>query len=272
MLLTIITFILILGFLVLAHELGHFLTARRLKVGVEEFGLGLPPRLIGWTKRGIIYSLNAIPLGGFVKIKGEEGDSRNEPDSFAGRPIWQRLVILVSGVGLNLVAAWLIFIVLFAVGMPTRNTIYHLQPRPIPTAVIDGAKATFFYVGWIGQAFGNMAVDVWQGRGIGDNLGGPVAIAAATGDVVELGWRYVLLFTAILSLNLAIINILPFPALDGGRVLFLIIEKIRGRPSRQQTEEWSHRLGFALLMLLAVFITYHDIARFGGRIWQTFGG
>lgn len=271
MLLAIITFILVLGFLVLVHELGHFLTARRLKVGVEEFGLGLPPRLVGWTKKGVIYSLNAIPLGGFVKIKGEDGETKNEPDSFGGRPVWQRLIILVSGVIMNIAAAWLILIFLFSAGMPADSS-YRLQARPVPSAVAAGTKATFVYIGRISQAFGGIIAGVWRGQELGDKLGGPVAIAAATGDVVALGWRYVLLFTAVLSLNLAIINILPFPALDGGRVLFLIIEKIRGRPSRKQTEEWSHRLGFALLMLLAVFITYHDIARFGGRIWQTFGG
>ena len=127
-------------------------------------------------------------------------------------------------------------------------------------------------MGWIGQAFGQLAVDVWQGRGIGENLGGPVAIAVETGNVVSQGWRYVLLFTAVLSLNLAVINIAPFPALDGGRVLFLIIEKIRGRQSQKQVEEWLHRFGFALLMLLAVFITYHDIVRFGNRLWRSFIG
>lgn len=265
MLLTIVVFVLILGFLVLVHELGHFLTAHRLKVGVEEFGLGLPPRIVGWTKKGVIYSLNAIPLGGFVKIKGEEGDNCEEADSFAGRPVWQRLIILVSGVVMNVVAAWLILIALFATGLPA-DTSYRLQPRPIPLAIASGSKATFVYIGRIAAAFGEIIAGAWQGEGVGDKLGGPVAIAAATGDVVALGWSYVLLFTAVLSLNLAIINILPFPALDGGRVLFLIIEKIRGRPGKKQTEEWLHRLGFALLMLLAVFITYHDIIRFGNRI------
>lgn len=271
MFLTIITFIVILGFLVLAHELGHFLTARRLKVAVEEFGLGLPPRLIGFPKKGILYSLNAIPLGGFVKIKGEDGETKNEPDSFSGRPVWQRLAILVSGVMMNIAAAWLILIFLFSVGMPVDSS-YRLQARPVPSAIAIGTKATFIYIGRISQAFGDIISGVWQGRELGDKLGGPVAIAAATGDVVALGWPYVLLFTAVLSLNLAIINILPFPALDGGRILFLLIEKIRGRPSRKQTEEWSHRLGFALLMFLAVFVTYHDITRFGWRIWQAFGG
>ncbi|MDP1709592.1 MAG: site-2 protease family protein, partial [Candidatus Komeilibacteria bacterium] len=109
--------------------------------------------------------------------------------------------------------------------------------------------------------------NLWQGIGVGDNLGGPVAIAVTTNDMVSLGWQYTLLFMAILSFNLAIINILPFPALDGGRIVFFIIEKIRGKPSRQEVEGWFHRIGFALLMLLAIFITYRDIMRFGGRIW-----
>lgn len=268
---TILVFILILGFLVLVHELGHFLSARKLGIGVEEFGLGLPPKIFGWKKNGIVYSLNAIPLGGFVKIKGEDGEGKEDKDSFANRPIWQRLIVLISGVSMNFVAAWILLIILFGVGMP-QGAEYRMQPQSPLLATINGSKAVVAYTRQIGEAFGGMARDIWQGRGIGQNLGGPIAIAAATNDVLDYGWPYVLLFAAVLSINLAIINILPFPALDGGRILFLIIEKIRGKPSKQQVEDYLHKIGFALLMLLAVFITYHDIVRFGSRIWRTLAG
>src|SRR3989344_7424343 len=114
MFLTIIAFVLILGFLVLVHELGHFLVARRLGVGVEEFGLGFPPKVVSTKIGATVYSLNAIPLGGFVKIKGEEAATSSDPDSFASRPVWQRTVIVAAGVIMNIIAGWLVLVVLFA--------------------------------------------------------------------------------------------------------------------------------------------------------------
>lgn len=364
MLLTIIAFILILGFLVLVHELGHFIVARRLGIAVEEFGLGFPPKLWSRHWRGTKYSLNLIPLGGFVKIKGEEGGSSEECDSFSSRPVWQRTVIVLSGVVMNVIAGWLILVALFATGVPMEITadtnrafvrssdvviadivadspaqaaglkegdklvsidkepvgrvedfqayvgakegqsvklVYsrdnaeaavEITPKiikeveagravigiqlaelglvrfPFWPAVTTASRATYGYLERIVSALGNMAKRVVVGQGVGEDLGGPVAIAVATNDVVDLGWPYALLFTAILSFNLAIINIFPFPALDGGRIVFFIVEKIRGRPSRKMVEDWFHRAGFILLMLLAIFITYHDIMRFGGRIWS----
>lgn len=364
MLLTIIAFILILGFLVLVHELGHFLVARKLGVAVEEFGLGFPPKIISKKIGPTVYSLNALPLGGFVKIKGEDSATSSDPDSFASRPVWQRIVIVAAGVSMNIVAGWLILIVLFTVGAPMEITpdidrqyvrqsdivVSEVLPNspasraylkagdkliaingqlvdtveafqtavsvlagketninyerdgvpasakitpeilkdvasgrpvigialsevglvryPFGQAVIKGTAGAGGYLQRIVTAFAGIIKNLAQGDNVGDKVGGPVAIAVATGDMVALGWRYALLFTAILSFNLAIINILPFPALDGGRIVFFIIEKLRGKPSRQEVEAWFHRIGFALLMLLAVFITYRDIVRFGGRIWS----
>ncbi len=358
MLLTIIAFVLILGFLVLVHELGHFLVARRFGVAVEEFGLGFPPKVISKKIGPTVYSLNAIPLGGFVKIKGEDASTSNDPDSFASRPVWQRTVIVASGVTMNIIAGWLILVVLFAVGAPLEitpdinrayvrssdviitavvanspasraylksgdkilavhgqliDTVDTLQAiiaklpsqvivvnyeragvpastkltpevlsdvasgravmgvalaevglvrYPLGQAIITGVSATGSYLERIVAAFGGIIKNLAQGASVGDKIGGPVAIAVATGDMVAQGWRYALLFTAILSFNLAIINILPFPALDGGRIVFFIVEKLRGRPGRQAVEAAFHRAGFALLMLLAVFITYRDIVRF----------
>lgn len=364
MLLTIIAFILILGFLVLVHELGHFIAARRLGVGVEEFGLGFPPKIWSRHWRGTKFSLNLIPLGGFVKIKGEEGGASEERDSFASRPVWQRTAIVLAGVVMNVLAGWLILAVLFSTGAPMEITdnvnrafvrgsdvvIANIVPDspaqkaglkegdklksidneqvkliedfqayvgaktlqsvklvysrdnaeftvevvpevikeveegraiiglelaelglvrwPVHRAVVESAKAAYNYLGRIVLTLGSLVKQVAIGQGVGENLGGPVAIAVATNDMVDLGWPYALLFTAVLSFNLAIINIFPFPALDGGRIVFFMVEKIRGKPSRRLVEDWFHRAGFILLMLFAIFITYHDIIRFGGRIWS----
>ncbi len=366
--LTILIFLGIIVFLVLVHELGHFVTARWLKIGVLEFGIGFPPRLLSIVRKGIRYSLNLIPLGGFVKIKGEDGESAAEPDSFAGRPPRHRFLVLVAGVSMNVVAGWLILVVLFVAGAPVEVTddinpnyivssevvvaevlpdspaegaglapgdklieadglpvknvqnfqdhvagaegqetmvtyeragvraTVTLVPRimeeaqagraiigiapietgvvrfPVHRAVWEGTRATGAYLERIVRAFGDIFANVWRGRGVGESLGGPVAIAVATGDAVGLGLPYILIFTAILSFNLAIINILPFPALDGGRIIFLLAEKLRGRQARAEVEAWFHQAGFALLILLILFITYRDITRFGGRIWSALVG
>src|SRR3989344_1223320 len=114
---TIISFILILGILVLMHEWGHFITARRLGVEVEEFGLGFPPRLFSWKKKGVVYSLNLIPIGGFVKIRGEDG-SDDDPHSFASQPTWKKSLIVSAGVVMNVVLSIALLSLVFYMGIP----------------------------------------------------------------------------------------------------------------------------------------------------------
>jgi regulator of sigma E protease len=106
-----------------------------------------------------------------------------------------------------------------------------------------------------------MIGNLFQGQSVGGDFAGPVGIANITGQAARLGFAYLLQFTALLSLNLAIINILPFPALDGGRILFLLVEKIKGKPVRRDVEAIIHNIGFILLITLIVFITYKDIVK-----------
>src|SRR3989339_730657 len=119
MLLTIIAFIVILGLLVFVHEFGHFITAKKSGVNVEEFGFGFPPRIFGIKKGETLYSINWIPLGGFVKIKGEDGEKRSEPDSFGFQPFWKKGLILSAGVLMNIFLAFIIISLSFMLGMPT---------------------------------------------------------------------------------------------------------------------------------------------------------
>jgi len=110
---TVLIFIIVLAILVLVHELGHFLTAKKMGMGIEEFGIGFPPRI--WAKKGkdgVTYSFNLLPLGGFVKIKGEDGENKNDPDSFSNKKIWQRLLVVIAGVVMNI----LLCAVLLSVG------------------------------------------------------------------------------------------------------------------------------------------------------------
>lgn len=376
MIVTIIIFIVILSLLVFVHELGHFIFAKRSGMGVHEFGFGFPPRVVGiqkqdgrwrmvWGKGGAgasqsaepgqtVYSINAIPLGGFVKIMGEDNDQANDPRSFTNKSFLARFATLFAGVGMNVLAAWVILSIGFMIGLPVAingleevpkgatfsqqqiligvvregsaaeaaslkesdiilsvdgrqfTEIEELQDyikskagqtmsfevkrvneiisTPVTTqSVNDPGKGV---VG-IGLAYyGKMQFQpisaLWQGAKTTVNqlrailvgiykifsskdgvkgVGGPVKIAQLTGQVADLGLLPLLQFTAFLSLNLAILNSLPFPALDGGRMLFLIVEKLRGKPNNQTIEQYANAIGFMLLLLLMVVITVRDVSQ-----------
>lgn len=371
MFLTIIIFILVLSVLVFVHEFGHFMTARFFGVKAEEFGFGFPPRAIGWyrdqskkwqkvvgnkefSNPTTVYSLNWLPIGGFVKIKGENGESQAETDSFVSKKIWQRVLILLAGVTMNVVLAWLLFSVGYLIGLPqsTENlgsraivsearvmvaqvlpdsiaqeaglregdsilkvgaveisTEKALQEEigryagqevnllikrnnqeenilvvpqaknsgratigiaifsgatvsyPLLDAFWEGAKTTAWVSKEIVIAFVSLFRDLFSGQAVGDQFAGPVGIASITGQAARLGLGYLLQFVALLSLNLAVLNILPFPALDGGRIVFLLIEKLKGKPLRREIETLIHNIGFLLLIALVIFITFKDIIK-----------
>ncbi len=381
MFIAIIAFIFVLGLLILAHELGHFLTARLFKVKAEEFGFGYPPRIIGWVKdnygkwktvgpqtepeqyKNTVWSLNWLPLGGFVKIKGEDSNQLQEPDSFAAKPIWQRFIMLFAGVFMNFVLAFVLLSFAFVGGVPSlvddqpdsslaaqnpQVQIMEVQPdspaaqaglrpgdvivainhQPVayikdvqrlissranqPTSIdiqragerikltvtphssndsspamigVGLVKTAIVKYPWyeaiyraalttgaltieILKAFGKIIINLTTQHRIEAEVAGPIGIAVLTGQVVKLGWVYLLQFAALLSINLAIINLLPIPALDGGRILFLIIEKIKGRPVKQKFEASAHQLGFIFLMLLMFLVIFKDLRAYGGKIWQ----
>jgi len=146
-----------------------------------------------------------------------------------------------------------------------------LVSYPAHIAPVEGAYATWALGTEILSAFGGLIRDLFVDRTVSVEFSGPVGIAFITADVAALGFRYLLQFTAILSLNLAIINVLPFPALDGGRLAFLMVEAVRRKPLGRNIETISHNIGFALLMSLVVVITFRDVVRFGDRILQAFG-
>jgi regulator of sigma E protease len=365
---TVLVLVIVLSILVFVHEFGHFSMAKLFKAKVEEFGFGFPPRIFGIKKGDTIYSINWIPLGGFVKIQGESGTDAHDPKSFASKPVWQRGIILTAGVIMNLVLAWILLTIGYTAGLPaaiddempsyakvsqakiqvlsvlpdssadlagleTGDTILaldgtpptdidafreytgsrggetialtysriggepqeiNLMPRemeeigrvglgvaiiqtgvvsyPIWLAPIQAAGAVTYFVREIFSAFGGLIRDAVLGKPVGVEFSGPVGIAVITAEVTRMGFRYLLQFTALLSVNLAVINILPFPALDGGRILFLAIEKIRRRAVSPKIEAAVHNFGFALLMLLVLMVTYRDIVNFGDRIKQAFGG
>lgn len=359
MILTVILFIVILSVLVFAHEFGHFITAKRSGMKVEEFGFGFPPRAWGIKRGETIYSINWIPFGGFVKILGEDGDNRESPKSFGSKSAWRRVLVLIAGVAMNVILAFVLLIVVNIVGLrvgfsddnvpagaknvmvqiiqvadnspaqraglqlldqvkdikadgrttdienvqqvqslinanKNRKIVIDVQrgsqvvsaeltprvnPPPGEGAIGISLSATgvmtypwyrAIYQGLVdtwtilaGTVLGYAAIfkNIFTTGKAGVQLSGPVGIAVVTGQAARLGFAYILQFMALISVNLAVLNFIPFPALDGGRLLFVAIEKIKGSPISKKVENAVNSFGFAFLVILMIYITTKDIIR-----------
>lgn len=383
---TLLIFIAVLAVLVISHELGHFVAARKSGMKVHEFGFGFPPRLFGvqkvitetgaskwrfiWGRKddeetagGTVYSFNIIPLGGFVRIKGEDGQEQGV-DSFSAQKTWKRAITLMAGVIMNVLLAFVLLSISFMSGSPQaisglpagttvkdqhieiievlsgkpasqaglesgdsimaldglqNPTVAQMQEYvnankdkdiavtisrgkdviqknirpsvntdtnkaelgvslievglvryPWYTALYYGMIMTGLYLTEIIQSFYYLISGLFVGAPVGESLSGPVGIAVMTGKVAKLGFNYLLNFMALLSLNLAVLNALPIPALDGGRMLFLLISKIKGRPVNQKYEQVAHAIGFLLLISLVIVITIKDLGNFKGFFMDLF--
>ena len=365
---TVAAFIGILVVLVLVHELGHFVVAKRAGITVEEFGIGFPPRIGSFMYRGTRYSLNWIPLGGFVKMLGEDGDVEvqrlresglNEAEveqamagAFNRRPVWVRVGVLLAGVVMNFVLAAALFAIAFS--MPTQVgegplTVTEIQAgSPAEGSlevgdVITGVNGRTFErsaeltdyvaerggtevtldveragepieidivprvvtaedrasgIGPIGFAYdpariaeepsvvdgpidavarGTVAawtIAIQIPGGLADAVGGliglnpeapdargPIGIAQETGRILEAPLVSQLLFVGLLSVNLAVLNVLPFPPLDGGRIAVVLVEAVRRRRLPAEREALIYLAGFAVLMALVILISINDIQR-----------
>jgi regulator of sigma E protease len=349
MFINIIIAVALLGFLIFIHELGHFLAARKFGMAVEEFGIGFPPRLWGKKKGDTIYSINLIPLGGFVKIAGEDGESmdENKPEAdahgskkgnrFSDKPIWQRVMVLSAGVLMNFLVGWLLLIPVMGLGSPHQIVVTEVAPdSPAAVAgftegdVLEGFESADDFVSFIDvhkgepttfevyqdgdvkeltvtprinppegegslgigfvsggleavpwyEAIWNALVragemflfifillfrliaSIFDGSHLYSQVSGPVGIYKATTQAAGLGWVYLANLMALISLNLAALNIFPFPALDGGRIVFLGIEKIRKKPVSAEVQQWVNGGAFILLLLLMVLVTIQDVTKF----------
>ena len=326
----------------MAHEIGHFVAARRVGIRVVEFGIGWPPRLVSRRIGETLYSLNLLPLGGFVRMFGEFGGA--EPGSFMSKRPAERAVVILAGVAMNVLIAPLLFTLAFMLGEPqytgrvlvqevvpespaagagllagdriiaindvaitsmtlVREQIGNTQEgaplrlsieregsqqtirvtpeynpqleRPTVGVVLLPEHTIKRYWPWeaawrgilrTGEMFALIGLGVAsliQGTEEGDILG-PVGIASLTGQVARSGISQLLTFTGFLSINLAIINLLPFPGLDGARFVFTVIEMVRGRPINPKREAAINFAGIVVLLALIVLITYRDIMRLVG--------
>lgn len=241
--------IVLLGFLIFIHEGGHFLMAKFCKVKVNEFAIGFGPKI--WEKHGkeTKYALRLIPLGGFVSMEGEEEESEDER-SFNKASIPKRLAIVFAGPIVNIVFAIIVYFILAIIFSMTSNGDFGMAIQFAFSKTGDFLGAT---IEGLAKLFtGNMGLD---------QMMGPVGISEVVAQTSGL-FEFINIMS-IISLSLGVTNLLPIPALDGGRILLLIIEAIRRKPISQKTQVNLQLLGFGFLILLSIFVTYHDITRIG---------
>lgn len=398
--------------LVVSHEFGHFIVAKKSGMRVDEFSFGFPPKLFGFKKGETQYNFNLLPLGGYVKIYGENGETEENKDfskddititetvtekiitetksssigtssikietlednieitnnnfesrSFKSKPLWSQALVLCAGVTMNFLLAWVLLSVGFISGLPSSVsqapegysvsnqalTITSVVPNspalksglkvgdkivslntktdstlllssifgadsvknfikahgseeisvsilrakdamditvtpekndnsdsamigismdtigtlklPLHKALWEGLKLSSSLFTSTVSGFYTLIRDGITGHGNIAALSGPVGIVGVVGDAAKFGFVYLLSFTALISINLAVINLIPFPALDGGQLLFLLIEKIKGSRINPKVANIVNMIGFGILMLLMIVITYHDIVK-----------
>lgn len=347
----IISFAVVLGVLIFAHEFGHFLLAKLMGVGVEKFSLGFGPRIVSRKIGMTEYMISAIPLGGYVKMVGEAPDQELDdsllPLSFSHKPLFKRSLIVLAGPVFNLLLSVAIFFVFFQIfglpivkpevgevqqGMPAHESgiltgdrvvsidggrvtrwdemaalIKQSGGRPLSIEILRGDSTLFVKVvpklvssrDLFGEQVEKYVIGItasgaftiqrlnpfesaaqgvlqtWQiakltilaigkiftGAVSAKTLGGPIMIAQLAGQQAKAGIMNLIFFIALLSVNLGIINLLPIPVLDGGHLLFFLIEAVTRRPINLKMREVAQQVGIFVLILLMIFVFYNDIAR-----------
>ncbi|MFU8856907.1 MAG: RIP metalloprotease RseP [Deferrisomatales bacterium] len=345
-----VPFLVLLGILIFVHELGHFLVAKRLGVRVLKFSLGFGPTLVGTKRAETEYVISAIPLGGYVKLHGEDPEEELPPEegrvSFSARPVSHRLSIVAAGPLMNFVLAVIVFGLLSLFGSPvlqavvgevspdmpaaaaglrpgdrvvavgdapvgsweemaeaiagsggaeialgverdgelltisvvptrrtSRNLLGEVVERPMigiaPSGDVEIHRYPVWAAPWVGlretARWTSLTVEVLAkmivGRVSPRNLGGPIAIAQMAGETARAGFVSFLFLVAVLSVNLAVLNLLPIPILDGGHLLFFGIEAVRGKPVSVRNREVAQQVGLMILLMLMAYVMYNDVAR-----------
>ncbi len=359
---TLLSFVIVLGVLIFFHEFGHFLIARLFGVGVEKFSLGFGPRLIGKIIGRTDYRISAIPLGGYVKMVGEEPDAELAPAdisiSFTHKHVLQRMCIVAAGPFFNILLAVIIFFGIFwfsgthilkpsvgtvrdgspalAAGIKAGDLItaidgvavsswedmtqiigasngktleitvrradsdwvFRMTPEQVPAKNLFGEDIQRFIIGVSASGdtytkelnlFQAAAESIRQTYNIielmvviigklivgdisTDTIGGPIMIAKMAGDQAKAGIGNLIFFIALISVNLAIINLVPIPILDGGHLLFFSIELIKGRPVNLKVREVAQQVGLFIILLLVILVFYNDIFRYKDNIMRFLKG
>lgn len=337
--LTLIATIVVFCLIIFIHELGHFVSAKLSGMTVHEFSIGMGPKIWGTTRGGTDYSVRALPVGGYVKLEGEDGAS-DDKNAFCNKSIFARFVVLVSGAFMNFVLGFLLYILLMSsatgfgsnvvgeviensafydCGIEAGDVIVHMESEnyssrirtfndisffnyrngtdPVTlTYIHDGVERAVvglvpkyseeegrylygFKAGVAPKNFGNVIkysyyqsvfvgkvvlisfADLIRGRAGAADISGPVGIVSEIGNAAKAGLATLANLAALISINLGVINLLPIPALDGGRILFLIYELIRRKPVPADKEAMVHAIGFILLIGFMLIITFFDITK-----------
>ena len=286
--LSVLAFLVVFSILIVAHEFGHFYAARKCGVKVLEFALGMGKRVFGKKVGETEYNLNVIPFGGFVRMLGEEEQS-NDPRSFEKAKLWKRMIITLAGVFMNFVLAIGILTFLFSVGTnpilvskadleravesglvtlsePNEEGVRKVlsmqeQKFPLGEAFIFSIKETGRISVAILEKVGEIPIEIIENHRLPKGLSGPVGIAEVTHKIVPMGILELMKLTALLSISLGVFNLLPIPALDGGRFIFQLLELITFRRPNPKWENYVHYAGFMILMGLLVVVTWNDIMR-----------
>jgi len=268
--LTILLAIFIFGILILVHELGHFWAARAFNVKVTDFAIGMGPAIWKKQKGETLYAIRAIPIGGYCKMEGEDEEIKSDR-SLAAKPWWARFIVLFSGAFMNIVLGFvvcLIIVVWLAISPADSETIFGgLSMRLAENSNIFYILRLAFEMtlASVRVVFQSIGMLLSGEAGIND-LMGPVGIVDEIGYYARVGGLPVLWLSAVMAVNLGILNLLPLPALDGGRIIFVLIEAVRRKPIPPEKEGIVHFIGIVLLLGLMVFVTFNDIVRlcFGG--------
>ena len=364
---SIVIFFIVLAILVLVHECGHFLFAKKFGIRVDEFGLGFPPKIWGKKYGETEYTINWIPFGGFVRIFGENPDesSTHGPDAkraMVHKPRWQQAIVLFGGILFNFIFAWILISIAFSIGVPAsredyaqyanritdtriaitqvnssspaekagikagdsilkieagsivlegelltlpvirdtltrsgnpvvitlkraqQETIASVIPEkgiiegkyaigiamedvgtmelPIHLAVYEGGKFTLHMISGVAMGLYDLIAGIVKGNPDLSSIAGPVGIAGLVGDAAKLGITYLLMFTALISINLGVINLVPFPALDGGRLFVLLIEAVRRKPLKARVLNMMNTVGFVVLLMIMLLVTFKDLFKY----------
>ncbi|MBQ9915382.1 MAG: site-2 protease family protein [Clostridia bacterium] len=339
---TVLAAVLIFCVMIFVHELGHFLSAKLLGIRVHEFAIGMGPKLFGKTKGETLYSVRALPIGGFCALEGEDEDSEDEK-ALSNKPAWVKLIVLASGAVMNFLLGFLLLLFIFGSEkefvVPRVETVVAESPAEIaglmpgdeiiryngeniqmlwdlnkavydagtapaeltvrrgdeklsltvtarpqkdkyvigiglakePNSVFMTLKSSFYGVGFYTGVILETVVGLLRGEVPVQNLSGPVGIVSEIGSAVqtttEKGWQgflSLLNLAVLLTVNLGVFNLLPLPALDGGRIFFVLVSLVIRKKIPPEKEGLVHFIGFVLLILLSIFVAYSDVLRLFG--------
>ena len=263
---TIIAVIVFFVILIVPHEFGHFITAKMLGVRVNEFAFGMGPAILQKQGKETLYSVRIFPVGGYCALEGENEDT-GDPKAFNSKPGWVKIIILLAGVTMNVITALLIvfFLLLILRLIAKGNGAQELANIGAFQIFTESVKDSFTVVGRMGLLIFDSLKQLFTGEASINELSGPVGIVSAVNESASQGVMYYFMLTAIMCVNLAIVNILPLPALDGGRILFVIIRKITGKMISDELEAKIHMIGMALLFALVIMITFKDVGTMFGQ-------